>query len=88
MDMPYQGIGNCINVIFAFVQKMQSLAFKTLNGVFMHDGTLVRLPHIVGMGHGTVLSGELINAEHAHKIIWSIKYIKQQPTEKTLEYAH
>ena len=55
------------------------------------DGALVRLPHIVGMGATMelVLSGELINAEHAHKINLVNKiYANNSLLEKTLEYAH
>ena len=55
------------------------------------DGALVRLPHIVGMGATMelVLSGELINAEHAHKINLVNKiYPNNSLLEKTLEYAH
>ena len=55
------------------------------------DGALVRLPHIVGMGATMelVLSGELINAEHAHKINLVNKlYSNNSLLEKTLEYAH
>ena len=55
------------------------------------DGALVRLPHIVGMGATMelVLSGELINAEHAQKINLVNKiYSNNDLLKKSLEYAH
>ena len=55
------------------------------------DGALVRLPHIVGMGATMelVLSGELINAEHAHRINLVNKiYPNNNLLKETLEYAH
>jgi enoyl-CoA hydratase/carnithine racemase len=55
------------------------------------DGALVRLPHIIGMGSTMelVLSGELINAEHAYKINLVNKvYPSTDLLQKTLEYAH
>ena len=54
------------------------------------DGALIRLPRIVGMGHTMelVLSGDLIDAEHAHRIglvnrVWE----QLDLLPKTLDYA-
>ncbi len=55
------------------------------------DGALVRLPNIVGMGATMelVLSGELINAEHAYRInLVNRIYPKTDLLKKTMEYAH
>jgi len=55
------------------------------------DGALVRLPNIVGMGATMelVLSGELINAEHAYRInLVNRIYPKIDLLKKTMEYAH
>jgi len=54
------------------------------------DGGLIRLPQIVGLGHAMdiILSGERVNAEHAHRIgLVNRVYPQAELLEKTLAYA-
>ncbi|MEQ1807519.1 MAG: enoyl-CoA hydratase-related protein [Burkholderiaceae bacterium] len=54
------------------------------------DGGLVRLPHIVGLGHAMeiVLSGERIDAQHAYRIgLVNRVHAQAELLGKTLDYA-
>lgn len=54
------------------------------------DGGLIRLPQIVGLGHAMeiVLSGERVNADHAHRIgLVNRIYPHAELVERTLAYA-
>lgn len=54
------------------------------------DGGLIRLPQIVGMGHAMeiILSGERVDAEHAHRIgLVNRIFPQQELLAKTLDYA-
>ncbi|MBN9267760.1 MAG: hypothetical protein BGN89_12640 [Alphaproteobacteria bacterium 64-6] len=59
-------------------------------GFHAGDGGLIRLPRIVGLGHAMeiVLSGERIDADHAHRIgLVNRIYPADQLLEKAMSYA-